>query len=247
MKIESKINAIYTIVIAAKRRDVNDVRENAWNLTSIGGRPLLVTAIKSKTINFNNLAIGILSSEDLIFGTSGILSSHFSNARIVSVPDNLPGALITTLLTVQPVPYDSPIIITTGDSTQNHSMIEIVEQFLLSDCDAGVVCFKSKDPRYSYLKEGISGEVTQVAEKVVIGELATSGTYFFKNVEIFMDAAKWCLVNNIRTNDQFFVSSSLNYMIHRGMKIDHFEIDTKSYIPMSSLQDLQTIRNRLGR
>jgi hypothetical protein len=61
-----------------------------------------------------------------------------------------------------------------------------------------------------------------------------------------MDAAKWCLVNNIRTNDQFFVSSSLNYMIHRGMKIDHFEIASKSYIPMSSLQDLQTIRNRVG-
>lgn len=246
MNFKLKHSQVYTIVLAAKQRNNDQDFEIPWNLREVNGEPLLIGAIRSKVVNPENLVIGILASEDRKFKTSEKLLKYNPDAQFVKISDGLPGALITSLLCLAHIPDDFPIIIAAGDSTQIFPMGDIVQDFLVSNCDAGVVCFKSNDPRFSYLKVNTDGEVTQVAEKLVIGELATTGTYFFRNSEIFMEAAKWCLVNNIRTDGKFFVSASLNYMIHCGMKISYFEIDSNSYLPTAIEQDLGVMIKNLG-
>jgi dTDP-glucose pyrophosphorylase len=246
MNSNTKYSEIYTIVLAAKNRSDDLNHDNPWNLREVNGDPLLYSAIKSKVVNPENLVVGILNSEDLEYKTSDKLLEYLPNAQFVRVSDGLPGALITSLLCLENIPADFPIVITTGDSTQNFPMGEVVKSFLESNCDAGAVCFKSQNSRFSYLRVNVDGEVTQVAEKLVIGDLATTGTYFFRNTAVFMDAAKWCLVNNIRTDGKFFVSASLNFMINCGMKISYFEIEPSSYTPTATEKDLELMKEKLG-
>jgi hypothetical protein len=79
------------------------------------------------------------------------------------------------------------------------------EIFCASECPVGLIpYFRSDDPAYSYLR--LDGDrVLETAEKTVISDHASAGTYFFGNTAIFLQAAAACA----REVDRFAVKGSL--------------------------------------
>jgi len=57
----------------------------------------------------------------------------------------------------------------------------------LREVDGYIDVFSSSDHGYSYVLADDSGRVLEIAEKIVVSEMATSGFYGFANAETFLD------------------------------------------------------------
>jgi hypothetical protein len=126
---------------------------------------------------------------------------------------------------------DQPLVIAAGDSCILGGIQEHVSTLLGWGVSAGTIAFKSDDPRWSYLAVNSSNVVTQIAEKSVIGPLATTGVFFFRRGSDFLEAAEWCLVNSAHHRNQYYVSTALNQLLVAGHSVSFVEIPREDYIP----------------
>jgi len=231
------IDAIHTVVTAAGKQN-SLFREAGFavpkNLTKISsGNPLIIESIKRKVLNADYLSVAISFEDEKLCNLSNLIKGNFPLAKVYVVPDAAKGALISALFACADISSNSPICITTGDSLELDDPKAHFSYFISSHASAGTICFPSDNPRWSYLKLSNSGQVEQVVEKRVVGKYATTGTFYFKSLSLFLDAAEWCLVNNVQLNNTFFVSSALNYLINRGETIAYSLINASDYVPYS--------------
>lgn len=136
----------------------------------------------------------------------------------MEVPDGCMGSLATAAFALSCSNHQiGPVHIAAGDTV---FLPELREAFLLNwenDEKARTYTFESSDPRYSYVSvDRIGGRLSFVAEKRRISSSATIGLFSFSDSKVFMDAATWCFVNNARVNAQFYVSTTLNYLVQSG-------------------------------
>ena len=89
-----------------------------------------------------------------------------------------------------------------------------------------------KDPeKFAYCRvreDGIT--VTQVIEKETISEDPSSdplvvGTFWYRNAIDFKLAARNMIEKNITINDEYYVGTSINYLIEQGKNIVIFDIE----------------------
>jgi hypothetical protein len=67
-------------------------------------------------------------------------------------------------------------------------------------------------------------------EKRVVGDLATTGIFFFRDRGILVESAKWSFVNNQTTNSNFYIAPCLNYAISKGLDIGYHVAEDKEYV-----------------
>ena len=93
-----------------------------------------------------------------------------------------------------------------------------------NNVDVGIVTFIATHPKWSFVKVNDEGEVTLIAEKKPISNIATVGIYYFKKGKYFVESAEQMIKKNIRTNDEFYIAPSYNEMIETNKKILHYPI-----------------------
>jgi hypothetical protein len=74
-----------------------------------------------------------------------------------------------------------------------------------------------------------------VAEKRPISKNATTGTFFFKTVDLFELASRWVFTNNVVLNGSYFLSSTLNYLIARGDQVAGIPLENSEEFKIRSL------------
>ena len=222
-----------TIITAAGLPDVSYLNLKpriSKNLFEVSGVPILARAIMSYSSGEPDSTVAVIAkSDEESNNTREIVSSHVMSQKIVSTPKHLNGALVTAIIGASELDLDKPVVIAGGDSEIHNGLDDHVTKFLEREVFGGVVVFRDTDPRWSYIKTGPKLNVLQVSEKSAVGELATTGVFYFKTLRVFLDAAEWCLVNNARTNGEFYVSSALNFLISRGHRVEHSEIPKSWY------------------
>ena len=143
------------------------------------------------------------------------------------------GALATALLTVDFMSKNQPIVLLpTNSHLKREVFFSFLEQMIQNDNSAGTMCVRSSDPRFSYIRV-FAGKVIEVVEKRVVGELATTGIFFFKNKDILVESAKWSFVNNQSTNLNFYIAPCLNYAISKGFIIGYHVAEDEEYVHAS--------------
>lgn len=158
-------------------------------------------------------------------------------AQFLSQPTQ--GALCTALMGLDGVDFEKPLVVGPGDSHLSKGIAEIVQEFLRGRSTAATVLFPSSDERYSYARVLRDGLVMEMAEKRRISNLASTGVFIFRKAQDFLDAAAWVLQKNMRTGNEFYMSSSLNYLVMRGDKVEGIELsDSNKYIRLASPFDL---------
>src|SRR5262249_8547387 len=86
---------------------------------------------------------------------------------------------------------------------------------------AVALVFESTNPAYSYLRTDSVGKVVEAAEKRVISQRASAGTYFFDRAATYLEA----LAHNLRHLEQvthrglFFVCPLYNGGLARGRRV----------------------------
>lgn len=92
----------------------------------------------------------------------------------------------------------------------------------LREADGFIDVFASHNPSYSYVIVDDNRRVVEIAEKIVVSELATSGLYGFRTAELF--ASHYDAEQHLYISDVYKHMLSLGSYISTGPK--HYESDT---------------------
>lgn len=163
---------------------------------------------------------------------SAELNDAESSNKITFVKPQGPtrGALATAMLTVDFMSANIPIVlIPTNSHLEKNVFFAFLEQMIQAEYSAGTMCVRSDNPRFSYIRVH-DGKVIEVIEKKVVGNLATTGIFFFRTREILVESAKWAFVNNQTTNSSFYIAPCLNYAISKGLEIGYHVAEDKDYV-----------------
>jgi len=147
------------------------------------------------------------------------------------------GALITALLGLRDCNLSLPLVICPGDALLNEGKFQnFINESEASNSEISLIVFNSDNPNYSYIRT-IDEVLVEVCEKKVISSVATAGFFYFKSAQLFLDCAEWAIMNNVRTNDAFFIAPSLNYAVIIGSNPSLFHVEESDYYRFSDLNE----------
>lgn len=147
------------------------------------------------------------------------------------------GALISALLGLKNCDLSLPLVLCPGDALLKESKLqEFIKHSEVSDSDISLIVFNSDQPNYSYIRT-IDNVLVEVCEKKVISSLATAGFFYFKSAQLFLDCAEWSIMNNVHTNDSFFIAPCLNYAVIIGSNPSLFQVEESDYYRFSNLDE----------
>ncbi len=165
-----------------------------------------------------------------------------SNTVVVSSPLTTQGALCSAMLAIDSLDLDAPLFIVPGDSYITGETDSIFEELASSNIAAGTLLFKTHGDRWSFARLE-DKSILEMAEKVEISDNASTGVFYFSKVRDFVGAAEWVLLNNMRTGEDFYVSSAINYLVMAGKEVKGLFLKTNQrYVPMSSNEDIQFLK-----
>lgn len=223
----------YSVVLAAgakRSQDLADV-DLPNPFINYQGKSVLFRAIESVAVPGFQTIVVIREEHDQLFGIKGLLLSHFSDVWVVSLSRETKGALVSALVALEGLDPKLPLVIASGDSYVDGGTGSIIESWVRSGVSGGVVAFESNSEQFSYVLAH-EGQTTYVAEKQRVSNLATTGTFYFKSISVFLEAAEWTLVNNNNLDGHFYNSSTLNYLISRGMSVEVANLPPGAYHTM---------------
>jgi NDP-sugar pyrophosphorylase family protein len=163
------------------------------------------------------------------------LLSFCKNAKIVYIEEQTDGPACTALLAEKYINNNAPLIIINSDQIVLDFNIEYFRAFAKNaDADGVLGIFLSNNPKNSYVRLNSAFKIIETKEKEVISNFATNGIHFWKRGSDFVNSASQMIKDNIRTNNEFYIAPSYNYLIKENKKILpffynlHFPIGTKN-------------------
>jgi NDP-sugar pyrophosphorylase family protein len=149
------------------------------------------------------------------------------------------GAVCSSLLAVEYINNDDPLIITNADQFISGDINAVLLKLTKSEPDAGVICFESVHPKWSYVRLDGEGHVVETAEKNPISRNAIAGLYYYRRGHSFVSSAQRSIMNDVQLNGAYYVAPSMNELILEGKRIDTVRIPTESYHSFYSLQKIK--------
>ncbi len=146
------------------------------------------------------------------------------DCNIVTVDGLTEGAACTTLLAEKYIDNDTPLFIANSDQYIVWDSCEFMYSFISGNHDGTILTFKNTHPKWSYLKTDEDGYVTEIAEKMVISDMATTGHYGWRKGSDYVSYAKKMIERNIRVNNEFYVAPVYNLAIESGLKFKQYEV-----------------------
>ena len=184
-------------------------------LIEVDGKPMIQVVVENLNIEANYTFI-VQKEHYEKYSLQYLLNLIAPNCNIVQVDGLTEGAACTTLLAKEFIDNDSPLVMANSDQFLEWNSNECLYAFNADGIDGGILTFKSTHPKWSYAKVDDSDRVTEVAEKKVISNLATTGLYYFAKGSQFVRCADSMISKNIRTNGEFYNCPIYNEVILEG-------------------------------
>lgn len=193
---------------------------------NVGPRNLLIQA---SLVSFQDEKSFLVSNSDRSnLVESGILKAQ-NQVNVISPTGPTRGALASALLPIDFLSDSDPIVvIPTNSVTHDGVLREFIDQMFNDKVAAGIILIESTNPHFSYARVH-EGKVIEIIEKCIVGNLATTGVFYFRNKKVLKECARWAFVNNQSTDDKFFIAPSLNYVLSTGEEIGYVIVDSSNY------------------
>ena len=154
---------------------------------------------------------------------------------IYKVPKLTDGASQTCLAAKDTIDNDTPLIVTNSDQIFEWDSEAYLQYLKDYDPDANVITVKSNNDKFSYIKIDQNGYATKLAEKEVISDNALVGIHYWKHGKDFVRSAESLIHNNIRANNEYYVSLTYNILIEEGLNVTMYELkDTDKYLSIGT-------------
>jgi HAD superfamily hydrolase (TIGR01509 family) len=206
-------------------------------LIDVNGKPMIQVVVDNLNIEANYIYV-VQKKHREKYNLDTLLNLITPNCKIVEVDILTEGAACTALLAKDYINNDYPLFFANSDQYVEWDSNEFMYKMTESECDGGIVTFKSIHPKWSFVKTDINGFATSVAEKNPISDDATVGYYYWRNGSDFVKYAEKMILDNKRVNNEFYVCPVFNEAISDGKKIKIFE--SKKMWGLGTPEDLKT-------
>jgi dTDP-glucose pyrophosphorylase len=187
-------------------------------LIDVGGLPMIVRAIKSlEGLSISKLIIVTLKEHEHQYGVSEILQRHIPNQfELVILNDVTEGQLCTVLEAKHLLDLKEDLLIAACDTYVEEG---ITEDVLNSKYHGIISVANLEGEQWSFARLGDDGCVVEVAEKKRISDNASTGLYYFRNVQEFINYGELIIANQERTRGEFYIMPVYQKMIEAGFKV----------------------------
>jgi NDP-sugar pyrophosphorylase family protein len=212
-------------------------------LIEVRGKAIIEHAVESFGIEGNYIFIIRTSdySEELKF----ILKTLKPNCKIVEVDHITDGSVSSILLAKELIDNDEELLTTNCDQRTDWSPDDFIDFCRSSDSDGVVVTypydgilFGEKSP-YSFIEIDSSGKAKRLEEKFAISELALCGIHYWKRGKDFVSSAEDMIKNNDRTNNEFYVAKTYNYMVKENKIVRHYRAKKGEFYSLGTPEDVK--------
>lgn len=217
-------------------------------LTEIHGRTMIERVWQSLAPLAAERHVFVIRKEDARRAhLADVLKLMDPRCAVVVADGPTAGAACTALLAIEQIQPDRELVIANGDQVFTGDLSAAVADFRRRDLDGGTLVFESVHPRWSFVRIGDDGLVTEAAEKRPISRHATAGFYYFKRGGDFVRAAQDMILKNAQVNGAYFVCPAFNEMILKHARVGVFPIPRESYISLATPQNVDEYELTLAR
>ena len=183
-------------------------------LIDVNGKPMIQVVVENMNINAHYIFIAMKKHVEEYDVENTIKEVTCGNYTIHTIDELTEGSACTVLKVRDIIDNDNPMMLANSDQYLEWDPYE----FLVGTqgVDGLISCFEADHPKWSYAKTDSNGKVTEVAEKKVISNLATTGLYYFAKGSQFVRCADSMIAKNIRTNNEFYNCPIYNEVIFEG-------------------------------
>ena len=161
--------------------------------------------------------------------------NFFKKSEFISIDQTTSGQAATCLLAKESVDQKQSLMISSCDYELIYKSDKLEKFKDSNNPDVILFTFKLNSlPVGSYDNfaycETINQVVLNISEKKCISKSPQldhmiTGTFWFKEANLFTEAAEHLIQNDIRVNNEHYVGTSINYLINKGYKVMIFEVD----------------------
>ena len=193
-------------------------------LIDVNNKPMIQVVIENLNLDANFIYV-VQKSHREKYNLDTLLNLITPNCRIVEVDGLTEGAACTALIAKEFINNNNPLFFANSDQFVEWDSNEFMYKMQETNCDGGIVTFKSTHPKWSFAKINDDGLVSEVAEKNPISDNATVGFYYWKYGSDFVKYAENMIKNKIRVNNEFYVCPVFNQAIQDNKKIRTFTVE----------------------
>ena len=205
---------------------------------NINGNPMIERVIENNNQVKNTKFIFITRKEMPIDKLTDICIKSNILFEIITIDYVTEGSACTCLLAKKIINNDIPLVIKNCDQIVDDLNVENILRFSHNKQSDGVVgVFHSNSNKNSYIKLNDHFEITEIREKEVISNIATTGFHFWKRGSLFTESAEAMINENERYNNEFYVGPTYNHLIKKGMKIHPYYFNM--HHPVGTPEDLE--------
>ena len=206
-------------------------------IETINGKPMIQLVVENLNINANFIYI-VRKEHDEKYNLKYLFNLITPNCKIVQVDKITEGAACTTLLAKEFIDNDKPLLMANSDQYMEWDSNKFYYSIASDKPDGCILTFESTHPKWSFAKLDKDGYVTEVAEKIPISNIATTGIYYFGKGSDYVKYAEQMINKNLRVNGEFYVCPTYNEAIADGKKIKTYNID--KFFGIGTPIDLET-------
>ena len=195
-------------------------------LIQLKNKPFFYWAVRSLTsfVSVKDITFVVLEDHVKNFNIDKVIYNYYPNATIIVIPNVLNGAVLTCLEGVRQIIDDSPVLFNDCDHAfVSRHFYEYLQYSYNNTIDGAILTFKSNNPNYSYIVFNDKGEIIGTIEKQVASEEAICGAYYFRNKQLFIDAANSYLKKC--SYKEFYMSGLYNEMVNNRKVLTTFALD----------------------
>jgi len=148
-----------------------------------------------------------------------LLSKYPFEVKIILIDETTDGPATTCVLAKNQLDMDKPLVIANSDQFLDTDMELEYDRWDVTTTDGIIWAMEDSSPKWSYVRTDTNGFAQEVREKIVISNLATCGVYAYSRAIEFFDAYDKMVATNDRTNNEFYVAPTYNYLIADGKRI----------------------------
>lgn len=216
------------------------------NLIELHGKPLIQHVFENLSgIPNHEFIFVIRKEEETKYHLRNVLKLLSPSCEIIVSDGPTSGAACTSLLAIEHINDDSPLVIANADQIVEANLSDAIQTFQNENLDAGTIVFDSVHPRWSFVRLNDAGYVIEAAEKRPISRYATAGIYYFKHGRAFVKATMEMIKKDANIGDVFYVCPTFNELILEQAKIGVYKISRDSYFSIATPEGIQVYEEHL--
>ncbi|MBS3053477.1 MAG: NTP transferase domain-containing protein [Candidatus Aenigmarchaeota archaeon] len=190
----------------------------------------------------------ILKEQADSYALDKVLKKNIANCEVVVIDQITDGMARTCLMAEHLLDKGKQLVISSCDYSFVYDDEKLQKVIAEEQPDAMIWTFREyPDARlapnaYGYVVVE-DGRITKISEKVPVSDQPhkdhiVQGTFWFKNAELFLWAAKEMISKGVTINGEYYVATAINELIANGKKVVPFELE--KYICWGTPLDLWT-------